>query len=164
MKRRTLEQRFWDKVDRRGADECWEWKGATASGYGSIKQGVDRVKNFKAHRVSWEIHNGPIPSDNSYHGICVCHHCDNRLCVNPRHLFLGTAKDNVRDAIKKGRMSLPDNRGEKCGASKLTAGSVKNIRRYYGAGAVSYKWLAQVYGVTHQTIECAVNYKTWAHI
>lgn len=75
---------------------CWEWSGTRNSGgYGDIR--VD-CRTTKAHRYSWEIHNGPIPA-----GMLVCHKCDNPPCVNPSHLFLGTARDNVNDMIKKGR-------------------------------------------------------------
>lgn len=87
--------RFWSKVDK--TSTCWLWTGMPNGwGYGTFKvsAGNDRF----AHRLSWEIHKGPIPK-----GLCVCHKCDRPICVNPDHLFLGSHRDNRDDAIRKGR-------------------------------------------------------------
>ena len=95
--RETLAARFWSKVDR---DEtgCWTWLGAkTALKYGQIE--LDG-RSIYAHRVSWELANGPIPS-----GLQVLHRCDNPPCVRPDHLFLGTQRDNITDMANKGRAS-----------------------------------------------------------
>lgn len=94
----TYEARFWlgaePMMDERG---CWEWgKARDGRGYGVIN-GRDRG-NVYVHRLSWEIHNGPIPK-----GLFICHHCDNPPCCNPKHLFLGTAADNSRDMKLKKR-------------------------------------------------------------
>ena len=89
---------------------CWLWKRAiNSAGYGLIgKEG----KLYTAHRISWELHNGPIPE-----GIQVCHKCDVKYCVNPDHLFLGTQKDNMDDAVRKGRVNYSKN-GKKGAAAK----------------------------------------------
>jgi len=89
---------FWTHVDRRGPDDCWEWQGArNNTGRGNVRVGR---KHFLAHRVAFELSNGPIPS-----GILVCHACDNGACCNPSHLWLGTQQDNMRDHAAKGRAS-----------------------------------------------------------
>lgn len=97
-------ERFWDLADVRADDECWEWKGGTRGNNG-IQYGTFWVggKHMSAHRYSWMIQNGPFPEGGDTRGMCVCHSCDNPLCVNPAHLFLGTHTDNMQDKIGKGR-------------------------------------------------------------
>lgn len=97
-KTRPLADRFWAKVNK--TEGCWEWTGAKGrGGYGQLY--VDG-KDVRAHRVSWELHHGPIPK-----GMFVCHHCDNQPCVRPEHLFIGDNAANMRDAFAKGRHSTP---------------------------------------------------------
>lgn len=100
------EERFWQKIDIRGEDECWEWQGAIEKrdGYGRCTVG----KEGRAHRAAWMLTNGPIPA-----GLIICHHCDNRKCCNPRHLFLGSHQDNQRDKWRKGRGAISTNRDER---------------------------------------------------
>lgn len=97
---KTLEERFWEKVEKlEGDNACWVWtSNINRTGYGQIGQGGQGGKTLSAHRLSYEWHFGKIPE-----GLSVLHRCDNRRCVNPEHLFIGTAIDNVRDCIAKGR-------------------------------------------------------------
>lgn len=93
---KTMVERFWDRVKK--TESCWLWTGmVNRSGYGIFTPS----KNYRrlAHRVVWVLTNGPIPD-----GLFVCHHCDVRNCIRPDHLFLGTQRDNIVDASRKGRM------------------------------------------------------------
>lgn len=95
----TMEQRFWMKVDRRGPDECWPWKGTKLRhGYGVLYKPGKTSEYVRAHRFSWSLVNGPIPD-----GMVICHRCDNPNCVNPAHLFVGSIADNNHDRNAKGR-------------------------------------------------------------
>lgn len=95
--RRDETERFWEKVEK--TDACWIWQSTTdEDGYGFFKVRQPTVRMWRAHRYSWVLHFGPIPS-----GLFVCHHCDTPPCVRPDHLFLGTALHNNRDSIAKGR-------------------------------------------------------------
>lgn len=144
----TREERFWAKVKK--SDGCWEWVGAVNSrGYGFLW--VDK-RSFRAHRLSWEIHHGPIPS-----GLLVCHRCDNPICVNPAHLFLGTDADNNHDMRKKGRAA--SHRGEKNPRAKLTPEQVSEIRGRMGEK--SGVKLSVEYGVNPTTIHRIWSAKRW---
>lgn len=151
-----LEVRFWAKVDRRGPDECWPWTAAKVFGYGVIG-GTTRSPNkqvLSAHRVSWELHNGPIPG-----GAHVLHHCDNPPCVNPAHLFLGDDQANVADKVAKGRTPC----GERHHRASFTEADVVAIRSRYAAGVLQ-RDLAAEYGVNQQTISGIVTRRAWRHV
>lgn len=99
IQQRTLADRYWSRVVRGAEGECWGWDGANSRGYGILSNPLGHPHPpLRATRVSWEIHNGPIPD-----GMLVCHRCDNPPCSNPDHLFLGTHTENMRDMIRKGR-------------------------------------------------------------
>lgn len=119
-KRALVADRFWSKV--RKTEGCWEWTARTAYGYGVFcLPGGLHGTNVRAHRLSWEMHNGPIPGC-----LLVLHKCDNRKCVRPDHLFLGTQQDNVDDMYAKGRNG--DWNGERHGQAILTLDQVRHIR------------------------------------
>jgi hypothetical protein len=159
---RPLEERFWEKVDVRGPDDCWEWTASkNDNGYGEIRESAPSTKTLKAHRVSWELHNGPIPVGNGYHGTCVLHKCDNPGCVNPAHLFLGTHEDNMKDMIEKDRHVTY--KREKHGRAKLTEEQVLEIRREYVKGSFSHgqSALGKKYEVCHSTIGRIISGEHW---
>jgi hypothetical protein len=116
------------------------------------------TKLEKAHRISWIIHNGKIPK-----GIFVLHKCDNRKCVNPRHLWLGTQKENIQDALAKGRMRYPDSKGERNYSHKLKEKDIRKVRSCYEAGVLQTK-LAEMFGVCQSSISRIVTHKRWKHI
>jgi len=150
----SLQECFWSKVDKRGTDDCWEWQGSINSrGYGTISV---NSKTKRAHRVSWELTHGPIPE-----GLCVCHRCDNPICVNPSHLFLGTHTDNMRDMIQKGR-DIHDvgPRGEKNGQCKLTKQDVHTIRCFLRAKYIQRE-IAEAYRVSRGTINAIATGRNW---
>lgn len=154
--RKTLEDRFWRFVDVGGLDACWTWKGSVrANGYGQIH---GRGTTLKAHRVSWELNNGPIP-----HGLVVCHTCDRRTCVNPRHLFVGTQADNMADASRKGRCRGKVQTGESHPAAKLTAADIPVIRALVDGGHPSTQ-VGRLYGVDRTTISLIARRKTWRSV
>lgn len=137
---------------------CWEWKGSTnRGGYGRIivgsrKDGTRR--NELAHRLSYMLNNGVIPE-----GMEVCHKCDNRSCINPDHLFLGTRQDNIDDRERKGRNIVFT--GEEQQNAKLTKKAVKDARWERAYKGTSFQKLADKYGVSKKTMMNAINGITW---
>lgn len=157
MKAQPLHERFWDKCQRGWDDECWPWTGAKIpGGYGTVRH---NGKVRKAHRVAYELSRGTkIPRGTGHHGICVCHTCDSRLCVNPRHLFLGTQAENIADMVSKKRLVAPS--GPNHGNALLTNDDVRAIRAHApGYGAIVE--LSARFGVCKSTIHGIRRGKTY---
>jgi predicted DNA-binding protein (UPF0251 family) len=162
--------RFWSSVDTQTPSEkgCWFWKGyVRPDGYGEISV---KGKVRRAHRVSFEMHNGGIGE-----GECVCHACDVPGCVRPDHLWLGTRDDNQKDMAKKGRAARGDRngavlhpermeRGEAHHNAKLTEKEVREIRKLYLETGLSQSALAKKYGVAQSAVFRILNRKSWKHL
>jgi HNH endonuclease len=134
-------RRFWSKVSRGGPDECWLWHGGTfTDGYGVFNY---HSKNYLAHRVAYAIANGSTPD-----GLLVCHSCDTKLCVNPRHLFVGRQRDNVQDMELKGRRGLRK--------SQFTQAQVDEMCSLRSRGW-TYTSIGARYGVTKSTANRLIN-------
>lgn len=141
--------KFMDKVVKQ-PDGCWEWQSYKRSGYGRLRL---NGKAVSAHRISYDSFVGPIPD-----GLLVCHTCDNRKCVNPEHLFLGTHADNGADMAQKGRAA--DKSGLNNGRAKLTEADVLAIR----ADTRSGPKIAKEYGLSRQSVQNIRHKITWSHI
>jgi hypothetical protein len=186
----TEEQaRFWSYVDTDSSPTgCWLWTGTKDNkGYGVFARsagGPSPRRQVRAQRMSYALRSGPIPGT-----LHTCHICDNPPCVNPDHLFLGTARDNVADRHRKGRDARGDRhgththpervvrgnahhrhlrpeqaQGENNGRAKLTGGKVREIRALYGAGEATRAELATRYGVSDAAIWFIVNGVTWKNV
>lgn len=136
--------------------DCIIWEGRqNESGYGKIDLKINsKRKAYRAHRISYALFIGAIP--NNLH---VLHKCDNRLCVNPKHLFLGTHQENMQDMKNKKRAKAW--KGEENSGAKLTEKEVLNIRASINIPILK---LAQQYNVSKTAIERILNRKTWKHL
>lgn len=139
--------RFWSKI--RKSDGCWEWTASTyTTGYGVFCPNQNKVP---AHRYMWELINGPIPD-----GLWVLHDCDNRLCVRPDHLHLGTRRDNIDEAVERKRTAW----GTRSASAKLTETQVREI--FYSTGKV--KDIAQRFGVVQSTVSVIRRGLSWPNL
>lgn len=153
--RKPLKERFESKYEVALETGCWDWTASTINcGYGQFKADGKMVR---AHRVSYELYKGLIPE-----GLCVLHKCNNRKCVNPDHLFLGSKADNMSDKVAKNRQSRL--KGSENGNSKLTALQVIEIRELYARGNYTQEYLGKMSGVTNMQISNIVTRKKWGHL
>lgn len=162
--------RFWKHVSKAGPDDCWLWTGAMSqNGYGRLN--INKRARV-ATRISWVIHNGPIPE-----GLNVLHDCpngDNPSCVNPAHLWTGTHTENMADMANKGQCESGDRHwarrhpekhavGVATGAAKLKDSNVLEIRERHKSGE-SFSSIGRAFGVKHSAISDIVNGRRWRHV
>lgn len=154
------EPAFWARVNRASKNKCWEWTGLVAQGpknptpYGVLGW---NGKHARAHRVAYELANGPIPA-----GFMVLHRCDNTLCCNPSHLYLGNHDQNMQDMVDRQRRA-GIGAGEQNGRAKLTQEQADAIRSTYEAGSVSQQALADQYGVSQFAISMIIRRKRYVN-
>jgi hypothetical protein len=146
--------RYLEKVDRRGPDDCWEWTAARFDkGYGAFRLGD---KQMKAHRFGYEAQVGPIPE-----GQYVLHRCDNPPCQNPAHWFLGTHKDNAVDRQSKGRGAIGERNGGRV-VARYAAGTIREMRLAALAGEKQAD-IAARFGTDQAYVSQVVRGEAWAH-
>lgn len=149
----TLQERFERCVDRTNSSGCWTWTGLkSGSGYGAINY---NNKKLSAHRVAYQIYKDD-PGD-----LLVLHKCDNPICVNPEHLFLGTDSDNAKDKQVKGRCH--ETKGIKNANAKLSVDDILKIRELATLG-ISYSEIGRRFGISHNQASAIHKRKSWSHI
>ncbi len=155
----VLAHNFWNNhtIVRRGKWSCWEWNlSRSHNGYGKVSW---YGRHMRANRVAWMLHNkSEIPI-----GLVVMHRCDNPSCINPKHLMVGTLKENSWDMVAKGRANGGSPPGERSGKAKLTDSAVRAMRLAAIDGC-SYRELGRMFGISHQNARLAVLGRTWAHV
>lgn len=157
----TLLDRFDAKYIINQENGCWEWTDCLSQGYGKLNV---NGKKLAAHRVSFELFNGIIPDGEGFHGVCVCHSCDNRKCVNPDHLFIGNHKDNMDDRDKKGRGKVPNTTGSLNGRSKLNEFQVSIIKKLLDSGLYYQGEIAEIFDVSRRCIGHIKTESKWRHV
>lgn len=151
---RSFEELFWERVSKDGPGGCWIWIGSRNKlGYGFVRKRVNgKTVSIRAHRYAWEMTNGPIEQ-----GLFACHHCDRPSCVNPDHLFIGTAADNVADMRAKGRGV----HGEAHPFATVSSMIVRQIRLRVANGEKQCV-VAREFNVSPQRVSAIVKRRSWA--
>lgn len=153
----SIKDRLRAKTVKYGTGGCWVWTGSrTTAGYGNINIGDHQTRYV--HRLTWELSHGPIP-----HGMRVLHRCDLPSCVNPAHLFLGTAKDNSVDMMSKGRGRAQFRHSNNNLRAKLTDALVAELRTVYYGSNLSMRAIGDSYGLSKGTVEYAIS-RGWKHL
>jgi hypothetical protein len=157
----NIDTKFLSNVDK--TESCWNWTGSTVQSnyhrYGSFY--IGNKKRVRAHRYAYASFIGEIPAD-----MFVCHKCDNPLCVNPSHLFIGTHQDNMNDMVAKKRQAF----GRNIGSAVLTEAKVRRIRAMYdkkrkdGSRKYTMAQIAEKFGCSRRNIGDVVNFKNWRHV
>lgn len=153
------QRNFWARVQKAKPNDCWDWTlSFHDSGYGlfAFSAGPSRQINIRAHRISYFLKHGHLPK----HPLVVCHTCDNRKCVNPRHLFAGTRQMNNQDMVQKSRQAV----GVKIFTAKLNPEKVREIRRLSEVEGLNNTQIAGIFGVRNCTIWNVVNRILWRHV
>jgi hypothetical protein len=156
--RASAEERFWRNTDKRGPDECWNYKCLRPNGYGSIGIGGRGGYRMLAHRFSYQLHNGDLKAWTGADG-AVMHLCDNPSCVNPAHLRLATSQENNQDAVNKGRANRRPPRGSKHGNAIIN----ESMAKYVKESPKSNVELAEELG-THRSNIWYIRNKGWKHV
>jgi len=167
MSGKNTPEKFWSRVSKKSAGECWEWQGSTtSSGYGNLAWHGLRVQ---AHRVAYFLTSGGIGLETQFrhkgraktYRRFVLHRCDNRLCCNPDHLFLGSMRTNQLDAYRKGRKQQPQSGHTN---AKLSPKQVREIRKRYDSGEAKQTLLAHQFGVSQRVISLVVRRESYKDI
>lgn len=148
----TVFSRFWSKVDKSsGENSCWNWTAGKVDGYGRIYAGG---RLWLAHRLSYFFAHSKCPDS-----LCVLHSCDNPACVNPKHLSLGTKKDNAVDRDIKGRAA--DHSGENHGRHKVSQDDVAAIRHLHATEGLTYREIGRRFNISRQAVGHIIRGETW---
>ena len=167
MSAKNTPELFWARVKKGNCTDCWEWTGAMSSSwYGSVAWQGARVQ---AHRLAYLLSIGGIRPETLFrvgdrartYKRFVLHKCDNRLCCNPRHLFLGSMRTNLLDAYRKGRKTQPRSKHVN---AKLTPAQVRTIRARYVRGGVRQVDLAAEFGVTQRVISLIIRHESYKDV
>jgi len=152
----SIVNKLLSRIEKNPKTECWDYtRYKDKDGYGSLRY---KGQMIRTHRLSYLLFIGKY--DNK---LLICHHCDNPSCINPKHLFIGTVRDNTLDMISKNRhaRASANHEGEKNPNAKLSLVNIEDIRRRYGFGDITQKQLALQYGVTDVLISKIVRGILW---